>query len=125
LIIKALRIYIDKNSKKISEELTKVRTRISVKGVVIVAVCNVLIIVAIIASIYIQRNQDIYYTKNVIILQNESDVKKFTELLDETEINYEVLDVTRVKMKNRNDFLEAEDIVKENSISFSKITIEQ
>lgn len=125
LIIKALRTYIDRNSKTNSEKLTIVRTRKPVKGLVIVAVCNVLIIAAIIASIYIQKNHDIYYTENVIIFQSESDVNYFSEMLDETDLNYEVLDGTRVKMQNRSDFLEAVDIVKESSINFSTITIEE
>jgi hypothetical protein len=125
LIIKALRTYINRNSKTNSEELAKEKIRKSLKGVVIVAVSNVLIIIAILATVYIQRNHDIYYTENVIICQSNSDVKEFTELLDEKEIDYKILEGTRVKLKNRNDFLDAENIIKENSINFSIVTIEQ
>lgn len=101
LIIKALRTYINRNSKTMSEELPKVRNKKPLKGVFAVTVCNTLIIVAIIASVYIQRNHDIYYTENVVICQNKSDTEKFTEILDKTDINYEVLDGTRVKMQNK------------------------
>jgi hypothetical protein len=125
LIIKALRKYIDSNSKTNSEELPKVRVRKSMKGILIVVACNVLIIVAITATVYVQKNHDIYYTENVIILQNKTDEDIFTELLNKNEIVFEVLDGTRVKMQNKNDFLKAEDIIKDNSIGFSTITIEK
>jgi hypothetical protein len=125
LIIKALRKYIDSNSKTNSEELPKVKVRKSMKGILIVVACNVLIIVAITATVYVQKNHDIYYTENVIILQNKTDEDIFTELLNKNEIVFEVLDGTRVKMQNKNDFLKAEDIIKDNSIGFSTITIEK
>ena len=125
LIIKALKVYIDRNSNTSSEELPKVRKRKPVKGIIIVAVCNVLFIAAIIATVYIQRNSDIYYTENVISFQSESDVEKCTLLLEENGVEYKVLDGKRVKMKNRNDYLEAEEIIKDNSISFSTVTIQQ
>lgn len=137
LIAKALKTYINSNNKNnknnkdnkdnkdIYEEMPKVKTRKPLKGLIMVAICNVLIIIALIATISIQRNHDIYYTKNVILLQSKSDVEKCTILLEENDIEYEVLRGTRIKMQSRDDFLEAVEIVKNNSFSFSTITVEE
>ena len=71
---------------------------------------------------YIQRNNEIYNTENVIVC-NQNDVDKFTELLDDNKIEYKIIGNTKVKMQNKEDFDYALRIVQENGISFSVVNV--
>jgi len=124
LMIKALRIYIHEKSITNQTGQPRAEARKPVKGILIVAGCNILLMAVMIAGFYIQSKRDVYYTENVIQCENKSDVQTFTELLDQNDIAYDVLGSTRVKIQNDSDYLEALEIIKENGISFSTITIE-
>lgn len=82
---------------------------------------NVLIVILVITIPYIQKKQLIYNTENVIICSSENDVEKLTELLDENHIEYKIIGSMKVKMQDKEDFLEAERIVKEENINISVI----
>jgi len=123
LLIKVLKIYIRKNSENSNHTMIKQINKKSVVRIVSVAVLNILIIFFIISIPYIQRNQDIYNTKNVIICNSEDDVDRFTKLLENNKLNYEIIGGIRVKFENKEDFFVAEKIVNENHIGYSVVNV--
>ncbi|MHB8127844.1 MAG: hypothetical protein ACYDEX_02480 [Mobilitalea sp.] len=123
LIIKALRIYIRKNS-EINDVADGKEVRKSTKKTVKrFVVCNIIICLLVIAISYGQRITGNYNTENVIYCSSQSDADEFKELLEENNLNYKVLNhSTRIKMQNENDFNNAISLLEENGISFSHVT---
>ncbi len=120
LLMKALKIYIRKNSDYNSAEPIKAAKRKSKAGVICIVVFNFIFVIFLVALPYIHRNYVIYNTENVINC-NQNDVDRFTKLLEANNIEYKVLGSTKVKIQNGEDFNEAIGIVEENSLSFSVV----
>lgn len=119
LLIKALKIYIRKNN---SIETINGTEKKSKAGVIGIAVFNIILVVLIIAMPHILRNNDIYNTENVIIC-NQNEVDKFTELLDDNKIEYKIIGNTKVKMQNKEDLDYAIKLAQENRFSYSVINV--
>lgn len=122
LLIKALKIYIIKNIDNNSVEPTKGVNRKTKVGAIGIVIINIIIVAFLVAMPYIQRNNDIYNTENVIVC-NQNDVEEFTKLLDDNKIQYKIIDKTKVKMQNKDDFDKAEKIVQDNAISYSVVSV--
>lgn len=122
LLIKALKIYIRKNNDNNPVEPIKEAKRKSKAGVIGIAVFNIIFVAFLVAMPYIQRNNDIYNTENVIVC-DQKNIDEFTKLLEDNEIQYKVIGNTKVKMQNKDDFDKAERIVQDNGIGYSIVNV--
>lgn len=118
LVIKALRIYIKKNSENTSSESILGKFRKPWVKAIIIVTFNVIVVVLLLVMPTIIKNHDVYVTENVINIQEE-DMDKAVELFEENTIEYKLVGKTGIKLMNRQDFMKAERIVKDNHIGYS------
>lgn len=123
LIIKALKIYIRKNSGINDIANDKVKQSSSKNILKKFIVCNIIMFFLIFAASYGHSMLHTYNSENVIYCLSQDDVKELIKLLEENGMDYKAFNnSTKIKLLNKNDLSKAIRILQDNSISFNYVT---